>query len=375
MDLQRGIRKAQHLSDKANKPDKDTLLDLCAYVAFLRNDDDCYEALKRKISPFGYLDKPDIKAALKRRYGGEIPPQDKRLRYNSPRRLYNSSGDRRQQAFEDQYKMGIDVFDPLVAGMGCGFYLCGVDVVSCISPLNQKMHLEIMSGSSDGQGSIRLSELGDDDLGGITFLLHSALIGMDKTNVVLFVGSSDVKTRSCLPSPDDAGAFRVIVVPSASVGASTITKELPKLMVFDVPRDQKLDGTMGRNTKPGMSAEMAFETVFNDESLLGGHGKRVIRPDAEEFINWRDNMQVLYTKVDDPEGYLYFLPTGIFLGWNDPLSYFSHDSIKHIEIHEGAKTKKTSDMRLETMKVELKGLSKQDLEPIKRYLYMKCAKR
>lgn len=92
--------------------------------------------------------------------------------------------------------MGIDVFDPLVAGMGCGFYLCGVDVVSCISPLNQKMYLEIMSGSSDGQGSIRLSELSDDDLGGITFLLHSALIGIDQISVVLFDGSSDAKTRS-----------------------------------------------------------------------------------------------------------------------------------------------------------------------------------
>lgn len=79
-------------------------------------------------------------------------------------------------------------------------------------------------------------------------------------------------------------------------------------MVFDVPRDQKLDGTMGQNTRPGMSVEVALENVFNDESLLGGHSKRVIRSDAEEFtssvkpreeekamchLDWRDNMQVL----------------------------------------------------------------------------------
>ena len=211
-----------------------------------------------------------------------------------------------------------------------------------------------------------------------------------------------------LPSPDDVNAFRAVVVPSASVGASTITKDLPKLMVFDIPRKHSLDGWEGENTSQNETTEGVTERVFNDQAMLGGHGKHVIKADAEEFISsvkpreeekalchqdWRENIQVLYTKVDDPkgisilvcdrhcapltfEGYLYFLPTEIFSGWNDPLSYFSHDSIKHIEIHEGAKTKKTFDMRLEvsepyyhsgkTTKVELKGLSKQDLEHIKR---------
>ncbi|KAH0363260.1 hypothetical protein KCU65_g7532, partial [Aureobasidium melanogenum] len=308
--------------DKANEPDKDTLLDLCAYVAFLRNDDDSYKALDRDIPPFNFLNQPDTKAALKRRYGGEVPPQDKRLRYSGPQSLYRSSEDRRQRAFEDQYMMGIDVFDPLNAGMGCGGYELGIDAVSCVSPLKQKMHLEIMSGMSDGQGSIRLSELTDDIGGGITFLLHSALTG------------------------EHAG--------------------------------------------PDEAAEDVFEQVFNYPSMLSGHGKHVIKADAEEFISsvkprekdramcpqdWRENIQVLCTKVDSPDGVLYFLPTGILYGWNDPLSYFSHESIKNVEIHKGAKTKKTFDMTLEvtepyyhsgkTTKVELKGLSKQDLEAIK----------
>ncbi|KAG9514153.1 hypothetical protein KCU93_g9846, partial [Aureobasidium melanogenum] len=338
-------KRVQKMIDKANKSDKDTLLDLCAYVAFLRNDDDCYEALDRNMPPFDYLNKPDTKAALKRLYGDE-----------------------------DQYRRGIDTFDPLIAGMGCGSYIGGVNVVSCVSPLKQKMHLEIMSGMSDGQGSIRLSELTDDIAGGITFMLHSALIDQ-----VVF-----------LPSPDDADAFRVVVVPSASVGASTITRDLPKLMVFDVPRGHKLDGFIARNAGQNETTEDVIEKVFNDPSMLCGHGKHVIKADAEEFISsvkpreedramchqdWRENIQVLYTKVNNLEAVLYFLPTGIFYGWNDPLSYFSHESIKHIEIHEGTKAKKTFDMTLEvtepyyhtgkTTKVELKSLSKQDLEPIK----------
>ena len=167
-----------HYIDKANKTDKDTLLDLCAYIAFLRNDDDCYAALNRDIPPFDYLNKPDTTAALKRRYGDEIPTKDKRPRYSGPTRLYCSLEERKQREFEDQYRRGIDTFDPLIDGMGCGGYMLGVDVVSCVSPLKQKMHLEIMSGMSDGQGSIRLSELTDDIAGGITFLLHSALTGM-----------------------------------------------------------------------------------------------------------------------------------------------------------------------------------------------------
>ncbi|KAH0148223.1 hypothetical protein KCU67_g11533, partial [Aureobasidium melanogenum] len=368
-------KQVQKMIDKANKSDKDTLLDLCAYVAFLRNDDDCYEALDRNIPPFDYLNKPDTKAALKRRYGDEVPPREKRLRYSGPKRLYNSSEDRKQREFEDQYRRGIDTFDPLIAGMGCGSYIGGVDVVSCVSPLKQKMHLEIMSGMSNGQGSIRLSELTDDIAGGMTSMLHSALIDQ-----VIF-----------LPSPDDAAAFRVVVVPAASVGASTITRDLPKLMVFDVPREHKLNGFIARNAGQNETTEDVIEKVFNDPSMLCGHGKHVIKADAEEFISsvkpreedramchqdWRENIQVLYTKVNNPEAVLYFLPTGIFYGWNDPLSYFSHESIKHIDIHEGTKTKRTFDMTLEvtepyyhtgkTTKVELKSLSKQDLEPIKR---------
>jgi hypothetical protein len=51
--------------------------------------------------PFDYLNKPNIKAALKRRYGDEVPPRGKKLRYSGPKRLYNSSEDSKQQEFKD----------------------------------------------------------------------------------------------------------------------------------------------------------------------------------------------------------------------------------------------------------------------------------
>ncbi|THW13632.1 hypothetical protein D6D19_08133 [Aureobasidium pullulans] len=113
-----------------------------------------------------------------------------------------------------------------------------------------------------GQGSIRLSEITDDIVGGDTYMLHSALI-----HQVIF-----------LPSPNDAKAFRIVVVPSAAAGASTITKTLLKLMVLDVPREHKLDGTMGENAGPYDTAEDVIERVFNDKSMMGGHGKHVIKP-------------------------------------------------------------------------------------------------
>ncbi|CAD0083865.1 unnamed protein product, partial [Aureobasidium vineae] len=112
--------------------------------------------------------------------------------------------------------------------MGCDSYIGGVNVVSYVSPLKQKMYLKIVS------GIIRLSKLTDDIGGGITFILHSALIDQ----------------ITLLPSPEDVEAFRVVVVPSASVGASTFTRELPKLMIFDVPRKHKLDGWVCENAGP-----------------------------------------------------------------------------------------------------------------------------
>ena len=116
----------------------------------------------------------------------------------------------------------------------------------------------------------------------------------------------------------DTKAFRIVVVPSAAAGASTITKTLPKLMVLDVPREHKLDGTMGENAGPYDTAKDVIERVFNAKSMMGGHGKHVVKPDPEEFISnvetrnkeekeimcTRDlaNLQPLYTKVNKPEG-------------------------------------------------------------------------
>lgn len=101
-------------------------------------------------------------------------------------------------------------------------------------------------------------------------------------------------------------------------GLLRITKDLPKLMVFDVPREHKLDGFIARNAGQNETTEDVIEKVFNDPSMLCGHGKHVIKADAEEFISsvkpreedlamchqdWRENIQVLYTKVNNSEGY------------------------------------------------------------------------
>lgn len=129
---------------------------------------------------YDWLEKPDAKAALKRRYGGKLPSKDKRLRYSDPEQVFISCEEREKRKFLDQYRLGNDTFDPLIEGMGCGTYILGIDVVSCISPVKQNMHLEIMSGPwrKGCQGSIRLSEITDDIAGGDTYMLHSALTVM-----------------------------------------------------------------------------------------------------------------------------------------------------------------------------------------------------
>lgn len=56
-------------------------------------------------------------------------------------------------------------------------------------------------------------------------------------------------------------------------------------MVLDVPREHKLDGTIGENASPYDTAEDVTKRVFNDKSMMGGHGKHVVKPDPKEFIS------------------------------------------------------------------------------------------
>lgn len=88
-------------------------------------------------------------------------------------------------------------------------------------------------------------------------------------------------------------------------------------MVLDVPREHKLNRTIGENASPYDTAEDVIKRVFNDKSMIGGHRKHVIKPSPKEFISneppneeekemmcTRDlaNLQPLYTKVNKPEG-------------------------------------------------------------------------
>ncbi|THX40372.1 hypothetical protein D6D10_03569 [Aureobasidium pullulans] len=106
--------------------------------------------------------------------------------------------------------------------------------------------------------------------------------------------------------------------------------------------------------------------------MMGGHGKHVIKSDPEEFISNVENSE----RRGKRRGFLYLLPTGLFYGWKDPIPYLPHELVKSVEIYEGAKTKKTFDLVIhasepyyhsgQLTEVPFKGLSKQDLEPVKR---------
>lgn len=77
----------------------------------------------------------------------------------------------------------------------------------------------------------------------------------------------------------------MVVIPATLVGASTITRDLPKLIVLNVPREHKLDGFIARNAGQNETTKDVIEKVFNDPSMLYRHGKHVIKADAKEFIS------------------------------------------------------------------------------------------
>lgn len=267
--------------------------------------------------------------------------------------------------------------DSSVAVLGSGQQLLGIEnTIESLSPLQRNgMSLEITSGSGQRQGSIRLyppdPDPEYDPSIANAFLLHAAVI-----DEILF-----------LPVPlvyDQSLFFRVVIVPTAAVGAGSFMGSSPRIVIFDLPKLSELSGIMGGENAQTTYVEPVVEKMFNGEEFLGTLGKHVVKLDAAEFasnVKARNEVEPLYTKYG--RGILYFLPTGIFRGWDNLPLYLSHESIKRVSIHVGEKHWETFSLTIEvyaphhpstsTTKPVFMGLTKQDLEPVKRYFYKHCA--
>lgn len=93
--------------------------------------------------------------------------------------------------------------------------------------------------------------------------------------------------------------FRVVIVPTAAVGAGSFMGSSLKIVIFDLPKRSELSGIIGGENTQATQVEPVIEKVFNGEEFLGALGKHVVKFDAAEFtsnVKARNEVEPLYTR-------------------------------------------------------------------------------
>ena len=116
---------------------KNVVLDLCAYVAHLKEDEESFDVLGRRI-PHGM---PGHGHGAKRSHenvdAAATTTTKRQKRLSAVRDV------------KDQYMQGKTITDPEVRGMGCGTCLLYSGLLDSKSPFSPRMKFEIMSGTDD----------------------------------------------------------------------------------------------------------------------------------------------------------------------------------------------------------------------------------
>ncbi|KAK3615030.1 hypothetical protein LTR56_026857 [Elasticomyces elasticus] len=192
-----------------------------------------------------------------------------------------------------QYDQGIDVLDGRMSGIGCGRYTFGTkDDLHFSSPYAGMMRIEISDGfspggpvGSDGSGgSIRMSgpELWYGTIGKIGGVEHGSplqfLIAF--RHIVRTIHTKATKQQPSQPT------HKVIIIPTGAAGASSIKRELPQVIEFEMPvraKDEGLAGKIGAAEQPDAGNETylaASVTACNKQLKL--FDKQVVEVDVDK---------------------------------------------------------------------------------------------
>ncbi|KAL1864592.1 hypothetical protein Daus18300_007609 [Diaporthe australafricana] len=253
------------------------------------------------------------------------------------------------KALEDQYYQGLDM-SKIGPGLGCGECLLKTPLLTFQSPVMGLMSIEIMSGTrGPGTGGFRFS-------------------ARDETSTTFLVPFQHVEQVLILdePGPDDTeestSGYRVIVVPTAFVGASALKKTLPKVISFTLPDGgigSEFEGTVGEAADASKEAFRSLLTrAFNEQ--LAPFDKSVVDVSSAGDVKKRDapitcdaTLKPTLTEEDEQpaKGRLFFLEPGI-LFWSQSTSrilYLTHDSIPGVMLifnHDKSQHLKTGNLSL-----------------------------
>ncbi|KAK5675148.1 hypothetical protein LTS10_012222 [Elasticomyces elasticus] len=240
-----------------------------------------------------------------------------------------------EQDWTRQYDQGISVLDERMSGRGCGFYTFGTkDDLYFSSPYAGMMRIEISDGfspggpvGSDGSGgSIRMCgpEFWYGTLGKIGGVEHGSplrfLIPFRHIEAIIV---RTIHTKATKQHPSEP-KHTVAIVPTGAAGASSIKRELPQIIEFEMPvraKDEGLSGKIGESEQLDAGNETyltAFITACNKQLKL--FDKQVVEVDVDQAemdnlafpMTWkRDEPSTLGDKGPD-KGMLFFLHDAVF---------------------------------------------------------------
>ncbi|KAK5693354.1 hypothetical protein LTR17_025075 [Elasticomyces elasticus] len=234
-----------------------------------------------------------------------------------------------------QYDQGIDVLDGRMSGIGCGRYTFGTKDDLCFSsPYAGMMRIEISDGFSPGGpvgssgsgGSLRMSgpEFWYGTIGKIGGVEHGTplqfLLPFRHIEAIIV---RTIHTKATKQHPSEP-KHTVTIIPTGAAGASSIKRELPQIIEFEMPvraKDEGLAGRIGESEQPDAGNETylaAFITACNRQLKL--FDKEMVEVDVEQAekdnlafsMRWeRDEHSTLGDKGED-KGMLFFLPGCVF---------------------------------------------------------------
>lgn len=230
---------------------------------------------------------------------------------------------------QEQYHQGVSVLD--LPGLGCGNCLLGTPGFNFQSPLDGVMRFEIMSGNKGlGTGGIRLC-VPENLKEGIDSPVFMVPFKHIEQSIIIDEPSLDNST------PPTEKAHRVIIVPTAAVGASALKRAYPKVISFTLPNQEAgsdFQGKAGEDIDdPSETYRSLVTRVFNAQ--LSPFHKGVVDVSSAAAASEEEDARLMCHAVlkqdnsppDKPaKGQLFFLETGILFHSHTTVLYLTAES-------------------------------------------------
>ena len=179
------------------------------------------------------------------------------------------------------------------------------------------------------------------DIGNATTGLRAKNTTTDE--VEFAVNWQDVAQIVCLPVPEKAQAqynFSIFPINGDGITNASEAGSIKEQILWTVPNITPKGGLCSDDVSYG--TDETYKSIMIrllNERLRQrkGHSVQIVEPDPTEFVSetaqpYKKGDQAVHVKAfrGNKDGFLFFLPTGIFWGFKKPLVFFSFDAIDSV---------------------------------------------